>query len=184
MNLLKVIGVNIKPKSKEKPVVIEITDSDHERYLQKGGSDLRIAIDVRGYDEVNRFLSGFIGVLKQYHPFNLIEPERCYFTHKPTTMYIPPHDFKFDIDNPTIPRDVYDDLENGRFTISLSDDGQQPFCFWLQHSDGNIHDIFWSKDNAGKGFRLQLQCVNPIVRTELVNFIFGFGGKVKAEKYI
>lgn len=149
--------------------------------------DLEIAIEIRSYDDINRFLKGFIGILKEYHPYKLTEPERCYFSSiKPSNTYYQPRnqEFVFDINNPIIPRDVFDNLDNSGFTISLVDNSKKSFCFWLTHSDSNIHDIFFENDNAGKGFLLRMQVINTIVYHELVDFIFNLGFTVKGEKYV
>lgn len=156
--------------------------NERELYLQNYSSEFRIAVDITGYEKTNKFISEFINLLKQYHPFELTEPNRCYFSKKRSENYKLTDSFKFDIENPVIPNDVFNNLENERFRISLADNGINPFCFWLVHSSSNIHDIFFKNDNAGKGFLLQIQCINPIVYREIIKFIFSFGHKVKSTK--
>lgn len=136
-------------------------------------SSVYVAIDVKGWDNVNRFVFEFVEMLKKYHPYELAEPDRCHFQGT---------GFTFDIDNPTVPRDVFNACEN-HFRISLNDKGKAPFCFWLDYSTKDQHDIFYNKDNAGSGFKLHIQAMGDEVRRKVIDFVFDFGGTVKGTKY-
>ena len=160
-----------------------------QRYLAHkpsyGGSfDLELAINIKCYEDINKFVIGFIETLKKYHPFNLKEPDRCSFPNKtPKDSYwkpLPP--FVFDIENPSIPIEIFNECE-GYFRISLCDDGNRSFCFWLTYSKNNQHNISYENDNAGKGFMLQMQCMNNIEYKEMVDYIFNFGFPIRGTRY-
>ena len=181
MNLLGMFGIKVKTKQaakivktdnnsvldESKPSELKIYQQRiYDKYMGKIQNSNYLSMSIYNNfscDEFNNFIAGMIHVLKRYHPYALkASNDKCEFKMTESATYHPTDDYKFDFNNPVIPKEVFDRFD-GTFTIVFG-------------ADNTNHDFLFniSYYKSGTMF-LTMKHMNNIVYSEVLMYLFTRG---------